>query len=397
MTPFNPIASDWSQMNFSNSEMKIDQLVNYFNEEKINLSPPFQRGHVWSVGIRKKLLKNMVQGRPIPAIFLYKEAIGSRYSYNILDGKQRLESLILFIGNQRQDLAINQWQKYFFRKKQRTSADFPIELSDGKKTFAQLEEAIVRDFREYTIPTIEISLSDDVSLDELISLFVDINQYGVAVKRFDIVKAMAKDPLLKEVFDLLAIKQKRGQDEVYKLKNNDFTAVLKAVQAIASLPAENARVDRMWERLLEIVLFFRTKKHRKPVEILKSFISSPGISSPRLSKPEARKLGSIFSFLRKAYGNSKLANTRLAADQTHFYTMITSLIGADLLQNFSHDDLVGKLVAFGQILDGIKKMPRDKNLSVSIQKYQEVSVRATTDVSRRQERQSKFIEIISAL
>ena len=171
----------------------------------------------------------MVQGRPIPAIFLYKEAIGSRYSYNILDGKQRLESLILFIGNQRQDLAINQWQKYFFRKKQRTSADFPIELSDGKKTFAQLEEAIVRDFREYTIPTIEISLSDDVSLDELISLFVDINQYGVAVKRFDIVKAMAKDPLLKEVFDLLAIKQKRGQDEVYKLKNNDFTEPVKAL------------------------------------------------------------------------------------------------------------------------------------------------------------------------
>ena len=85
-------------MDYRNSEMKLDQIISYFNEEKINLIPPFQRGHVWTLPTRRKLLKNMVQGRPIPAIFLYKEASGSKYSYNILDGKQRLESLLLFVG-----------------------------------------------------------------------------------------------------------------------------------------------------------------------------------------------------------------------------------------------------------------------------------------------------------
>ena len=75
-------------MNYRNSEMKIDQMVGYLNEEKINLSPPFQRGHVWTIKARKSLLRNIVAGKPIPAIFLYKEASGSRYSYNILDGKQ---------------------------------------------------------------------------------------------------------------------------------------------------------------------------------------------------------------------------------------------------------------------------------------------------------------------
>ena len=86
-------------MNYRNTEMKLDQIVAYLNEEKINLSPAFQRGHVWKIGTRRKLIENIVQGRPIPAIFLYKEASGSRYSYNILDGKQRLESIILFIAN----------------------------------------------------------------------------------------------------------------------------------------------------------------------------------------------------------------------------------------------------------------------------------------------------------
>src|SRR5207302_10015751 len=103
-------------MDYRNSEMKIDQFVSYLNEEKINLSPAFQRGHVWSPTDRKKLLKNVILGKPIPAVFLYKEASGSRYSYNILDGKQRLESIILFVGNQRSDLAIPRWDKYLFGK-----------------------------------------------------------------------------------------------------------------------------------------------------------------------------------------------------------------------------------------------------------------------------------------
>ena len=48
-----------------------------------------------------------MRAKPIPAIFLYKDAdAGSRYSYNILDGKQRLESILLFVGNERPDLRV---------------------------------------------------------------------------------------------------------------------------------------------------------------------------------------------------------------------------------------------------------------------------------------------------
>ena len=84
-------------MRYRNSEMKIDQLVSYLNEEKINLSPAFQRGHVWNLMTRRKLVRNIVLGKPIPAVFLYKEALGSKYSYNILDGKQRLELSLIHI------------------------------------------------------------------------------------------------------------------------------------------------------------------------------------------------------------------------------------------------------------------------------------------------------------
>ena len=130
-------------MNYRNAEMKIDQLVSYLNEEKINLAPPFQRGHVWQIKTRRRLLENIVSGKPIPAIFLYKEASGSKYSYNILDGKQRLESLILYIGNSRPDFKINNWDRYFVDRNERKDANYPIILKGNKVHFTNLSEDLV--------------------------------------------------------------------------------------------------------------------------------------------------------------------------------------------------------------------------------------------------------------
>ena len=87
-------------MNYRNLDLKVDQFVSYLNEDKINLIPPLQRGNVWNLKTRQKLLENIVQGRPIPAIFLDREAFGSRYAYNILDGKQRLESHSFHFDNE---------------------------------------------------------------------------------------------------------------------------------------------------------------------------------------------------------------------------------------------------------------------------------------------------------
>lgn len=391
--------------------MKLDSLVSYLNDEKINLNPVFQRGQAWSVGTRRKLIENVVQGRPIPAIFLYKEAEtdSSRYSYNILDGKQRLESLILFIASQRSDLFIKNWASYFFPTSQRRNAKFWIQLPEGKKTFASLDPRVVRDFREYAIPTIEITLSDGSKLDEIISLFVDINQQGVQVSRFSVAKAMGQsNKVLRSVFDLLARKEKRGNAIYYKAKKNEFTSVLKRLNVIASAADPRAQVDRMWERLLEIVLFLRTGQHRKPVDILKSFIrlgrsrgasvktsgSTPSLSLARMTKPEIAQLSNVFEFLDETYRDG-LASTDLATDQTHFYTLVTSLISTDLMSRFDEDELAEKLIAFGAII--AKEKAKPKELAKRIDRYISLSNDRTTDSERRDIRRDLFVEIVSGL
>jgi len=383
---------------YRNSEMKIDQLVSYLNEEKINLSPAFQRGHVWNLMTRRKLVRNIVLGKPIPAVFLYKEALGSKYSYNILDGKQRLESIILFIADDRSDLRIDKWSRYFFGAEHLKAARFGVELPLKRRPFSKLTDEEVRDFREYSIPTIEISLEEDTSLDEVITLFVDINQQGEPVKRFDIVKALYRsDPVLKAVFELLALEQRRGQDVFYKPKTNEFTSVLKRLQVVDGISASNAKVDKMWEKLLELAVFARAGEHRNPVAILKEFIT-PAASkpkTPKLSSAEVQRLRRVFRFLKSLLPSMK--GSRFFTDQTHSYTMITSMLRGGLLDVIGEGPLAEKLKSFSALLDDDKTVATNKKLAARLREYRDLSTKQTTHVSRRNLRDTLFVEIINSL
>ena len=399
MTPLLPTARDWSPMNYRNTEIKLAALIGYFNDDTINLNPVFQRGQVWNIELRRKLIENMIKGRPIPAIFLYKDAIkGSRYTYNILDGKQRLESILLFIGSSHPELKIADLHKYFFPPDERTDAEFSVVIDGVRVRFKEISDAILRDFREYVIPTIEITLDDDTDFSDIISLFVDINQRGIKVSRFDMVKAMsARNHLLKSVLFLLALSETRGQAKFYRVKQNEFSYVLKRLLVVSKAATNQARVDRMWERLLEIGRFVQTKEHRKPVDILKSFIGAYDETQPALTAEEQGRLRTVFRFLQKAYREHGLGDTLLATNQTHFYTMATSLLSSGLLEKHSEDSLAGKLVKFGRILDQSETRPTGKSIANALARYENLSTGRTTDTDRRKTRQTKFVQIVNAL
>lgn len=176
-------------MYYENTQIKLDALIGYFNERKMNLSPVFQRGRAWSLPMRRELIKNIVRHRPIPAIFLYKEESESKYSYNILDGKQRLESLLLFIADKNPKLPISTWKEYIFDRQYRHQAGFKVKYGDKGKSvaFSEFPDDAIRNLREYQLALIEIKLGEETNLDEIINLFVDINQKGAKVTRLQIV------------------------------------------------------------------------------------------------------------------------------------------------------------------------------------------------------------------
>jgi hypothetical protein len=59
---------------------------------------------------------------------------------------------------------------------------------------------------------------------------------------------------------------------------------------VENISAQNAQVDKMWEKLLEIALFARTGEHSNSVAILKSFIMP---NRPKQAKQKMLKFRSF--------------------------------------------------------------------------------------------------------
>lgn len=79
--------------------MTIQQFVNHFENGQLNLEPGFQRNSVWSHSDRAALIDSIFSNYPIPSIFLYKrQDTNGGLTYDVIDGKQRLESIFMFMG-----------------------------------------------------------------------------------------------------------------------------------------------------------------------------------------------------------------------------------------------------------------------------------------------------------
>jgi 5-methylcytosine-specific restriction endonuclease McrA len=89
---------------FDTSEKTIQDIANLYKsftknkQRHLNLSPGFQRESVWRDRDRKKLIDSILRNYPIPAIFLYRREENGEIVYDVIDGKQRLETCLMFMG-----------------------------------------------------------------------------------------------------------------------------------------------------------------------------------------------------------------------------------------------------------------------------------------------------------
>jgi hypothetical protein len=61
-----------------------------------NLTPSYQRGDVWASGDRQSLMESILRGVPLPSIILLRT--GPSTPHEVVDGKQRLTTILRFVG-----------------------------------------------------------------------------------------------------------------------------------------------------------------------------------------------------------------------------------------------------------------------------------------------------------
>lgn len=90
------------EKSFSLGRLDIVDLFEWKKSKKLVYQTYFQRQFVWREKDKKDLIDTIMQGLPIPAIFICDagtDFMSLSKKYNVLDGRQRLESIFEFLEN----------------------------------------------------------------------------------------------------------------------------------------------------------------------------------------------------------------------------------------------------------------------------------------------------------
>ena len=77
----------------------ITEFREHANEEDLNLSPSYQRADVWPTGDAQLLIESILRGIPLPSVILLKTNDSEGDHFEIIDGKQRLTSILRFTAS----------------------------------------------------------------------------------------------------------------------------------------------------------------------------------------------------------------------------------------------------------------------------------------------------------
>jgi hypothetical protein len=143
----------------------INDIVLLYKNRQINLEPGFQRNSVWTLSDRRRLIESIFAQFPLPNIFLYSRNENGRVVYDVIDGKQRLETILMFMG-------VANFKKHKFTTKLDLDEDGPWEWD-----WPMINKFAAEDrfrFEIFPLQTVEVS----GSLSEIVDLFVRINSTG---------------------------------------------------------------------------------------------------------------------------------------------------------------------------------------------------------------------------
>jgi hypothetical protein len=154
-----------NSIKYETHQKSIQDILNLYDDRHLNLEPGFQRSSVWAERDRAKLIDSIVRGYPLPSIFLYRRHENGVPVYDVIDGKQRIESILMFVGAKRG----NRFQS-------------KVTLPDHDEPEWTDWNAIKRKELQYLITAYKLQTIEVTGeLADIIDLFVRINSTGKAL------------------------------------------------------------------------------------------------------------------------------------------------------------------------------------------------------------------------
>lgn len=156
-------------MDIEQERRPVSDILDLFQNGMLKANPEYQRGVVWSLSQKKKLIDSVMRGYPLPLLYFHhvkKSVAGmSRDDLEIIDGQQRIN-------------ALNEFKEgvyaLFDPIKDDAQARFPTFLKDqpcpwAGKTFQSLTDELAAAFLDAELPVARITSGDS---NEVRDLFV---------------------------------------------------------------------------------------------------------------------------------------------------------------------------------------------------------------------------------
>lgn len=164
--------------NFDTRVYSIGDFLEWSSNSLLELSPDFQRRGVWTKQAKSYLLDTVVSGKPMPKILMTQRLSGSRSTRVIIDGQQRLRSIIEFCSD-----------------------EFTISKSHNEELggiyFSRLPSEIKSEIYKYEIG---VDVLFDLSYEETLDIFARLNTYSVRLNKQELFNAKYLGPFKQSAY-----------------------------------------------------------------------------------------------------------------------------------------------------------------------------------------------------
>ena len=179
------------RVDVSTADLTVREVVRMVRDGELNAAPVYQRKFRWSEKDESRLIESLLLGLPVPSVFV---ASNEDFSLEIVDGLQRVSTLVHFLGEDKADLA--KIGKSSFLKLQGLEKLGELEGSQ----FVDLPEEIQRYFAR--LPLRITTLTDKSDPEIRFQLFERLNRGALALSAQEVRTVVYRGPLIDLIKEL---------------------------------------------------------------------------------------------------------------------------------------------------------------------------------------------------
>ena len=214
----------------------IQTIYGWYRDGKLIVNRAYQRKLVWTLAERKKLIDSVEKRYPIPLVLLAEVKRGDTNVFEIIDGLQRLHTIMSYIENGFSDEQGRFFDVGEFPTAKRNADEGRFdEVVDEEKLD---REAITR-FLDYSLPVSVIKNADDGTITDV---FGRINTYGHRLSDQEQRQAGQLSSLAQFVRTLSS--EIRGDDSVTRLPLHDMPEI--SIDLPNSRAGYAIKADTVW-------------------------------------------------------------------------------------------------------------------------------------------------------